>query len=77
MKNYIVQLLRGDYSKAKKKLGWVPKVDFEQLVTMMVDADLKRIKGARKLSHEPRTRLSYLALCFLDFAMNNELGNLL
>ena len=32
--------LRGDYSKAKKKLGWEPKVSFEELVKMMVDADL-------------------------------------
>ncbi len=42
-----VHVLRGDYSKARKKLGWVPKVDFEELVMMMVDADLKRIKEAR------------------------------
>jgi GDPmannose 4,6-dehydratase len=39
-----VHVLRGDFSKAKKKLGWQPKVDFEELVKMMVDADLKRIK---------------------------------
>lgn len=34
--------LRGDSTKAKKKLGWVPKTSFTQLVKMMVDADLKR-----------------------------------
>lgn len=39
-----VYLLRGDYSKAKKKLGWQPTVNFEELVKMMVDADLERIK---------------------------------
>jgi|SRR5579884_2010561 GDPmannose 4,6-dehydratase len=36
-----VDLLLGDASKAKKKLGWTPKVSFKQLVTMMVDADLE------------------------------------
>jgi GDPmannose 4,6-dehydratase len=35
-----VHLLLGDYAKAKKKLGWNPKVKFEALVKMMVDADL-------------------------------------
>ena len=39
-----VHVLKGDFSKAKKKLGWQPKIDFEELVKMMVDADLKRIK---------------------------------
>ena len=47
-----VHVLKGDFSKARKKLGWEPKVDFEELVRMMVDADLKRIKEAKKLSHE-------------------------
>ena len=32
--------LRGDYSKAKKKLNWEPKVSFEELVKSMVDSDL-------------------------------------
>jgi len=36
-----VQLLKGDASKAKKELGWEPKVDFIGLVKMMVDADMK------------------------------------
>jgi GDPmannose 4,6-dehydratase len=40
-----VNLLCGDYGKAKKTLGWQPKVRFEQLVGMMVDADLKRLGG--------------------------------
>lgn len=39
-----VRELRGDYSKAGKKLGWKPKVSFEELVEMMVDSDLKRLK---------------------------------
>lgn len=38
-----VDLLIGDYSKAKNKLGWQPKTSFKQLVEMMVDADLARL----------------------------------
>ena len=34
-----VDLLVGDYAKAKAKLGWEPTVRFEELVRMMVDAD--------------------------------------
>ena len=40
-----VELLLGDPAKAKTKLGWQPKVSFEQLVTMMVDADMDRQMG--------------------------------
>lgn len=36
--------LVGDYSKAKKILGWKPKVTFPKLVGMMVDAHLARLK---------------------------------
>jgi len=36
--------LRARATKAEKKLGWKPKVSFEELVKMMVDADLKRLK---------------------------------
>lgn len=36
-----VEELCGDYSKAKEKLGWEPKVKFEELVKIMVDADCK------------------------------------
>jgi GDPmannose 4,6-dehydratase len=39
-----VHLLRGEYSRGKKKLGWEPTVKFEELVYMMVDADLKILK---------------------------------
>jgi GDPmannose 4,6-dehydratase len=40
-----VELLIGDSSKARKELGWKPKVGFEQLVTMMVDADMDLLSG--------------------------------
>ena len=36
--------LRGDSSKAKKELDWQPTISFEDLIQMMVDEDLKRIK---------------------------------
>ena len=35
--------LRGHSDKARKELGWQPKVGFEELVRMMVDADLERV----------------------------------
>lgn len=34
--------LKGDYSLAKKELGWEPKTSFEDLMNLMVDADLER-----------------------------------
>jgi len=35
-----VNLLQGNYSKAEKELGWKPKVKFEDLIKIMVDADM-------------------------------------
>ncbi len=37
-----IKELKGDYSLAKKELGWKPKTNFKQLIEMMVEADLKR-----------------------------------
>lgn len=37
-----VDYLQGDYSKAKKQLGWEPEVDFEGLVKIMVQAELEK-----------------------------------
>jgi GDPmannose 4,6-dehydratase len=42
-----VDLLLADPSKARRELGWTPKVAFPELVAMMVDADLERLT-ARK-----------------------------
>jgi GDPmannose 4,6-dehydratase len=39
-----VSTLLGDSSKAQDKLGWQRKIDFQQLVTMMVEADLQRVE---------------------------------
>jgi GDPmannose 4,6-dehydratase len=38
-----VDTLLADASRAKQELGWAPQVTFEQLVKMMVDADLERL----------------------------------
>jgi GDPmannose 4,6-dehydratase len=38
-----VNHLRGDSSKAAREIGWKPKTSFEQLVKMMVDADMARL----------------------------------
>ena len=43
-----VDLLVGDYSKAAKKLQWKPQTTFEELVTMMVDADMALLEGRLK-----------------------------
>lgn len=40
-----VDLLVADSTKVCQKLGWVPNVNFDGLVEMMVDADLKRLGG--------------------------------
>ena len=48
-----VDLLVGDSSKAKKLLGWESKVHFKELVEMMVDADLERLRenSVQKQNH--------------------------
>jgi GDPmannose 4,6-dehydratase len=43
-----VDLLIGDYSKAKRVLGWQPKTRFVDLVKLMVDADVQRLKDHRE-----------------------------
>lgn len=42
-----VDLLVGDPSKAKKELGWKPTVDFQQMIRMMVDSDIQRLKEGK------------------------------
>jgi GDPmannose 4,6-dehydratase len=42
-----VDLLLADPSRARAELGWEPKVGFEELVAMMVDADLARLSARR------------------------------
>jgi GDPmannose 4,6-dehydratase len=38
-----VNVLLGDYAKAKKTLGWTPEISFEKMVELMVDADMERV----------------------------------
>ena len=40
-----VDLLIGDPAKAKKHLGWTPKVSFEEMIGMMVDSDIARLSS--------------------------------
>ena len=55
-----VDHLLGNSDKARAELGWEPTVEFEELVRMMVDADIARLKAAlrpaarRGSSHQPR-----------------------
>ena len=44
MKKVLITGIILDYSKAKKKLSWEPKVSFEELISMMVDADIKELQ---------------------------------
>jgi GDPmannose 4,6-dehydratase len=45
-----VDLLLADPSKARRELGWTPKVGFTELVAMMVDADMERLAAAAPLT---------------------------
>ena len=50
-----VDLLDGDASKARRVLGWEPKVSFEQLVRMMADADWAPARQERLLAEHGST----------------------
>ncbi len=39
-----VEVLLGDASKARAKLGWAPKIALDDLIREMVEADLERLK---------------------------------
>ena len=43
-----VDVLQGDYSKAKERLGWKPKITFNELVKIMSEADLKKEISTQK-----------------------------
>jgi GDPmannose 4,6-dehydratase len=49
-----VDLLLGDPSRARNELGWKPKVSFEQLVRMMVDADLELAAREKRAADHAR-----------------------
>jgi GDPmannose 4,6-dehydratase len=46
-----VELLRGDPTKSREKLGWVPKYDVNALLREMVDADLDLMRGENHLKN--------------------------
>ena len=48
-----VHVLQGDASKAKQKLGWAPRVSFEDLIRIMLEADLERVQTEPKLKLVP------------------------
>jgi len=51
-----VDVLQGDASKARRKLGWQPKVSFEELVAMMIEADWALAREERVLArHRAQT----------------------
>jgi GDPmannose 4,6-dehydratase len=52
-----VDHLIGDASKARTILGWTPEVSFEQLVQMMVDADIARLSGALPIHQADAMRI--------------------
>lgn len=54
-----VDLLIGDSSKAKQKLGWKPEISLEELVKEMVDSDLKLFKKDRILRDAGYETLNY------------------
>ena len=47
-----VDILIGDFSRAKDKLGWQPKIRFKELVRLMVSADFNKLKGEGLLRNE-------------------------
>ncbi len=47
-----VELLIGDYSKAKLKLGWEPRTRFKELVKIMVNADFEKLRDRKNANEE-------------------------
>jgi GDPmannose 4,6-dehydratase len=43
-----VEFLLGDATKARRKLGWEPKVKFKDLVKIMVDADIRELEELKR-----------------------------
>jgi GDPmannose 4,6-dehydratase len=50
-----VDILKGDATKARHALGWTPKVQFKELVRLMVDHDMGLAKRERATSGQPHT----------------------
>jgi GDPmannose 4,6-dehydratase len=48
-----VDLLCADPKRAREVLGWEPDVGFEELVTMMVESDVRLLSGSARPEDEP------------------------
>ncbi|MDD5165085.1 MAG: GDP-mannose 4,6-dehydratase [Candidatus Pacebacteria bacterium] len=46
-----VDVLLGDSKRARKELGWKPKISFKKLIELMVDADMEKESGKKKIVH--------------------------
>ena len=54
-----VKILKGDFSKAREKLGWEPNIGFSELIKMMVDSDINALANQNVVSSTPsRGRLA-------------------
>jgi len=53
LRPYDVQSLKGDYTKARKNLGWKPKIKFKKLVKIMVEEDISRWGNWMKKEYFP------------------------
>lgn len=53
LRPFDVPYLRGDYSKAKKRLGWKPRTTFKKLIKIMVEEDMRRWEGWIKGEYFP------------------------
>ena len=56
-----VDVLLGDASRARKALGWAPKVGFEQLIDMMIEADMEIARKEKTLVDAGHTVLSRIS----------------
>jgi GDPmannose 4,6-dehydratase len=45
-----VDLLLGDATQARERLGWAPSVSFPELIRLMVDADMARLRASAPLA---------------------------
>jgi GDPmannose 4,6-dehydratase len=50
-----VDRLRADASRARAELGWAPRVGFRELIHMMVDADLERLRASATAAGQPKS----------------------
>jgi GDPmannose 4,6-dehydratase len=53
-----VDLLLGDASKAREKLGWEPRVTFKELARLMVEADLEIARRERMIAEQEGRELN-------------------